>query len=465
MWFRRDLRLHDNPALLAAGARGPVVPLFVLDPALWHPAGPVRQTWLARSLRALDADLRALGAPGLHVRLGNPLVEVPALVAKLARADSTGAAQVHAAADFGPYGRRRDRQLAEVLPNAGAELVFTGSPYAVAPGRVVKPSDGTPYRVYTPFYRAWCSHGWRAPAPGPQGISWAELAPGDGLASVTEPDLDGVRLPAVGEKAALARWEQFVKTALAGYENTRNRPDLAGTSRLSPHLRWGEIHPRTILAGLASHPDEPEFGDHDVFRKEIAWREFYADVLANSPRTARENLDRRYDAMEWDTGADADSVLLAWQQGRTGFPAVDAAMRQLLSEGWMHNRMRMVTASFLIKDLHLSWQLGARWFMARLADGDVASNSHGWQWTAGSGTDASPFFRVFNPIEQGKKFDPSGDYVRRYIPELAHLTGASAHEPWLAPRGYSHEYPQRIIDHATERAEALRRLQAIKAPS
>ena len=230
--------------------------------------------------------------------------------------------------------------------------------------------------------------------------------------------------------------------------------DRDGTSKLSAHLKWGEIHPRTLLATLG------ESKAHDTFRKEIAWREFYADVLHNNPHTDKEYYAPRSAEMRYNK---PDEKFEAWKDGKTGFPFVDAAMRQLLREGWMHNRTRMVVASFLAKDLHLEWQLGADFFENHLVDFDVASNAHGWQWTAGTGTDASPYYRVFNPIEQGKRFDAEGDYIRKYVPELSHLSAADIHEPWLSSSGYINGYPQRIIDHATERLEALARLKEIKA--
>ncbi|MCZ3387015.1 MAG: FAD-binding domain-containing protein, partial [Actinomycetia bacterium] len=262
--------------------------------------------------------------------------------------------------------------------------------------------------------------------------------------------------PPAGEAAALARWRHFHDAALDNYANDRNRPDLDGSSRLSVYLKYGEIHPRTLLAQLGDSKG------HEVYRKELAWREFYADVLHHAPETAREYLRPEFARIEYDTGADAEARLLAWQQGRTGYPIVDAGMRQLLHEGWMHNRVRMIVASFLVKDLHLEWQVGARWFMRHLLDGDIASNSHGWQWTAGCGTDASPYYRIFNPITQGLRFDPDGAYVRRYVPELRHVDGASVHEPWEVLDGYAAAYPQRIVDHATERAESLARYALIK---
>jgi deoxyribodipyrimidine photo-lyase len=223
-------------------------------------------------------------------------------------------------------------------------------------------------------------------------------------------------------------------------------------------LKYGEIHPRSVLA---------ELGDSDeVFRKEICWREFYADVLFNTPQSTHVSLNEKFDVnMPWASGATAEEHVNAWKQGQTGFPFVDAGMRQLRAEGWIHNRVRMVVASFLIKDLHIPWQVGAPWFMKWLRDGDIASNTHGWQWTAGCGTDASPFYRVFNPITQGIKFDPHGEYIRRYLPELAHLPGATAHEPWDAPDGYSHRYPRPVVDHKVERAVALADYAAAKETS
>ena len=446
MWFRRDLRLHDNPALVAAveasraDGDGRVVPLFIVDPALWDRSGPVRRAYLVRSMRALDA---ALGG-NLLIRHGDPRTVLPEAVA------SIGATAVHIAADFGPYGARRDALVADAL---AVPLVPTGSPYAVAPGRVLK-DDGTPFRVFTPFYRAWMKHGWRSPAADiPSDVEWTMPLQCHGFPA--EPDLGSLVLPDAGEEAAWQRWEAFRSDALASYADERNRADLMSTSMLSQALRWGEIHPRSLLAELTD-ADE-------VFRKEICWREFYADVLHHNPASARESLDTRFDeAMRWSTGAAADAAFEAWALGRTGYPFVDAGMRQLRAEGWVHNRVRMVVASFLVKDLHVPWQRGAREFMHWLRDGDLASNSHGWQWTAGCGTDAAPFYRVFNPVLQGLKFDPDGEYVRRYIPELAHLPGKAVHEPWDAPDGYLHGYPERIVDHHAERDAALADFQEIK---
>ena len=448
MWFRRDLRLADNPALLDAcdtGGGGGVLPLFVLDPALWGPAGVSRRWYLSESLRALDASLRQRKA-SLSVVRGDPVRQV-VLAAK-----QVGASRVHVAADYGPYGRRRDDEVEKALADAGVELVRTGSPYAVAPGRV-KNGSGKPYQVYTPFSKGWSEHGWRDPVDAPTGAGWLAL---DATVDIPAPALpDGLELPEAGETAARRRWQSYVDDGLAGYDDARDRPDLDATSRMSVHLKWGEIHPRTMLADLKGRTGKGATS----YRRELAFREFYADVLCQRPETARDYLRTEFAGMDYD---EPDGQLEAWKRGRTGFPIVDAGMRQLRATGWMHNRVRMIVASFLVKDLHLEWQHGARHFLRWLVDGDLASNQHGWQWTAGCGTDAAPYFRVFNPTTQGRKFDPDGIYVTRWVPELAGLDAKHVHEPWTAPGGTPKGYPERIVDHQEERAEALARYERIK---
>ncbi len=440
MWFRRDLRIGDNPALLAAIEAGDeIVPVFILDKKLIEITGSKRLAYLAQSLHSLDESL----GNSLHVMVGDQVEVLNDLMNRY------GATSVHISTEFEPYGAARDVRVEA----AGIPLVRTGSPYAVAPGRVLKPSDATPYKVYTPFYRAWCVHGWRKPAETPKKINAVKPLESDRNFPEWQMPTDA-SVTIAGEKAALTRWKLFQKSGLDSYDEGRNLAGIDGTSKLSAHLKWGEIHPRTLLA---------ELGDskaHDTFRKEIAWREFYADVLFNNPHTDKDYYSAKFAEMRYDK---PDTKFDAWKQGKTGYPFVDAAMRQLIKEGWMHNRTRMVVASFLVKDLHLEWQLGAEFFEHHLVDFDVASNAHGWQWTAGSGTDASPYYRVFNPIEQGKRFDENGDYIRKYVPELAHLSAAEIHEPWLFLDGYSKGYPERIVDHAVERLESLARLQEIKA--
>ena len=450
LWLRRDLRRRDHPALLAAreaAGDGDLVVAFVVDPRLWDGGGAARRAWLAATLEATDEAYDG----ALTLLHGDPRTAVPELAARV------GASSVHVSRETTPAGRRRDEVVAAALGRAGVDWVETGTPYAVGPGLVVNGS-GEPYKVFTPFSKAWRAHGWPDPAPTPRELPLRRARNDADATAAVKAALaasDLPELPPAGEEAALRRWRNFRDTALGDYGDDRNRPDLDGTSRLSPYLKLGVLHPRTLLADLAG---ERGGGAH-TYENELAWREFYADVLWHQPHTAWADLRPEMRAMRYDELGDA---VEAWRAGRTGYPVVDAGMRQLLAQGWMHNRVRMITASFLTKDLHVWWPVGARHFLEHLVDGDIASNNHGWQWVAGTGTDASPYFRVFNPVTQGLRFDPDGAYVRRWVPELAHLAGAAAHEPWDAPDGYAHGYPQRIVDHATERLEALSRLDATK---
>lgn len=456
LWFRRDLRLHDHPALAAAAEAGDdVLALFVVDPALEHLAGTPRGDALRRTVLALDD---ALGGR-LHVVHGAPHEVVPAL------ARERGASRVHVTGDPGPYGSRRDARVADALGDAGAELVATGTGYAVSPGRL-RNAEGEGYKVFSAFRRAWYAHGWPGPADTSADTArWREPGPGDRagldvLAGQQAPA--GMDLPAVGEDAARQRWAEFLNEGLDGYATDRDRPDLDRTSRLGVHLKLGALHPRTLLADLAALGpsdalDERLRDGRDTYASELAWREFYADVLFHRPDTRTDSYDRRWTDFPWDSGPGADEAFEAWQEGRTGYPFVHAGMRQLRHEGWMHNRVRMVAASFLTKDLHVDWRRGARHFLDLLVDGDVASNQHGWQWTAGTGTDAAPYFRVFNPVTQGKRFDPEGDYVRRWVPELADVAGKAVHDPRDDGHG---GYPAPIVDHAEERRESLDRYDA-----
>ncbi|WP_454086279.1 cryptochrome/photolyase family protein [Georgenia sp. Marseille-Q6866] len=444
LWLRRDLRLHDLPALLAAHeAGGEVLPVFVADPALLATAGTVRRAHLAAALGELDESYDG----AVVVRVGRPEEEIPRLVREV------GAGSVHFSRETTPYGRRRDERVERALGEV--PLVATGTPYAVGPG-LVRKADGEPFRVFTPFSRAWREHGWPAPAPLPDGLRWHRGAESSPLPWDAEADVS------CGEASARARWEAFLEEDLEGYGDGRDRPDLDVTSQMSVHLKYGTIHPRTMLADIAAHPAGRTEGAQR-YVTELCWREFYADVLWHRPESAWSDLREDLRGMAYaDPGGEAAGHMRAWQEGRTGFPFVDAGMRQLLAEGWMHNRVRMVVASFLVKDLHVWWGHGARYFLEHLRDGDIASNNHGWQWVAGTGTDATPYFRVFNPVTQGERFDPDGAYVRRYVPELAHVPGAAVHQPWTVPDGLAHGYPERIVDHAAERVEALRRYEEAK---
>lgn len=442
LWFRRDLRLGDHPALAHAAEDGrDVLALFVLDDRLLSTSGSARRDVLFRSLAALDQQLGGR----LMVVHGDPVSSVPAI------AKAIGAESVHVSEDFNPYGRTRDDEVAEKV-----DLIRTGSAYAISPGRIVK-DDGEGLKVFTPFYKRWQDHGWRGPAEtSAKSASWID--PDDvsgGRKRQSIPSEDTHADVSAGEKAALAQWSDFLEDRSADYDDERDRPDFDTTSRMSVHLKYGTIHPRTMLADLAKKRSDGA----EAYRRELCFRDFYADVMFRRPDSARENYDKRFDKIELDTGKHADEMFQAWCDGKTGFPIVDAGMRQLRAENWMHNRVRMIVASFLVKDLHLPWWRGARYFMQHLMDGDLSSNQHGWQWTAGTGTDASPYFRVFNPTTQGEKFDPKGDYVRRWVPELGDVDGKAVHQ---LKNGRPEGYPEPIVDHKQEREESLRRFDAIK---
>jgi deoxyribodipyrimidine photo-lyase len=440
LWLRTDLRLADNEALhAAAGSAQRVLPVFVWDPALLRRPNR-RVERLRASLAALAADLAGTGGT-LTVRRGDPAEVIARLAAE------AGASEVHCTVASRPYGARRDRRVAAALGAEGRALVGTGTGYAVAPGTLRPSGGGDGYRVFSAFERAWLARDVPAPLP-VASPCWHRGLPGE-------------RLPApagtgdAGERAAVRRWQAFRERGLADYARRRDLPAGAGTSRMSVHLKFGEIHPRTLLADLAGTRDASAGAAR--FASELCWREFYADLLRRHPGSAWADARSELAGLGYDSGPHTDRMVDAWRRGRTGYPFVDAGMRELLATGWMHNRARMVTASFLTKDLHVWWPAGARHFHDQLLDADVASNSHGWQWVAGTGIGAAPYFRVFNPVRQGLRFDPDGEYVRHWVPELRHLPGAAAHEPWRHRTGYRAGYPHRIVDHDEERAEALRR--------
>jgi len=443
LWLRRDLRLTDAPALLAAADEADeVLPLFVLDDALRGPSGAPRLAFLYRCLRELEE--RTDGR--LRLITGRPEEVVPQVARELA---ATG---VHISSDHAPYGRERDERVRQALGDV--PLRASGSPYGVTPGSLRK-DDGTPYRVYTPFARAWRARGLHSPAPTVEHPQWTDGGlPSDGVPA--DPDLGTVQLPPAGELAALAAWQDFLGRGASGYAETRNLPGVRGTSVMSAYLKYGCIHPRTMHAALGTDEGALSYGG------ELVWRDFYADVLWHRPGTARADLNPQLAGLEYDEGPEADGRFERWATGTTGYPIVDAGMRELLGEAWMHNRVRMIVGSFLTKDLHLHWRRGARHFMQHLRDGDLASNQHGWQWIAGTGTDASPYFRVFNPVKQGRDHDPDGEYIRRWVPELRDVPGKAVHEPWTLPGGPPNGYPRPLVDHAAERQEALRRYSAVR---
>lgn len=438
-WIRRDMRVADNKALQAAATDGTVVPLFVVDP-VFATAGPARRQFMFNILGELD---RATGG-ALVVRHGDPVAEVVAVAQKV------GATTVHIASDFAPYGQQRDAAVRAALANQGIALVESDSPYVIRPG-TVKKDDGTALKVFTPFYKRWLTHSFDHAPENRVSFEDAQML-NQGLPDVETTDCV---LPGASEDAAWERWQNWSTVGLATYKEERNNPGIDGTSQLSPYLRFGVIHPRQLLAVL------PAAAGSDHFRSEIAWREFYGDVLFHQPHTAWENLQPKMNALPVDSGKDAEAKFAAFCAARTGYPIVDAGIRQMLATGWMHNRVRMIVASFLVKDLHLPWQWGARFFMKHLIDGDLASNNHGWQWTAGTGTDAAPYFRVFNPTGQSEKFDPAGNYLRQWIPEIADLSNKDIHDPsqlgMLAPENY----PAPLVDHAHEREVALSRYKIV----
>ena len=445
-WFTRDLRLNDNPALNQAildSRQGKVFACYCLDRDWFESLSAIRANSLVASLQSLKL---ALGGQ-LNILWADESNKIAVVVANFAKANA--ATKVYASKSFVPAFAAVQASLSSLI-----ELILVGSDYAVDPGTVKKPADGLNYRVYTPFYRAWLQVGW------PQPVHFAGDSSSFAFSNLGEswPELNPTSTVAIkaGEAFAIRTLNRFMRSRADHYDENRNRADIGGTSHLSHALAHGEIHPRTILSKLSDSKA------HEVFRKEIAWREFYADVLHNYPNTETEYYNERFAQMRYDSGPKAEAKLVAWQEGKTGYPMVDAGMRQLNTTGWMHNRVRMIVASFLVKDLHIEWIHGAKYFESKLTDFDPASNAHGWQWTAGCGTDASPYYRIFNPIGQGLKFDPNGDYVRKYVPELAHLGGAAVHEPWLEIDGYQNGYVGQIVDHAAERAESLARLEEIK---
>ena len=452
-WYRRDLRLQDNEALnLAINSANQstdtrVAAVYGFNLHAFQLLEGIRQHSLVEGLRALDISLEGK----LNIFEANSNQELAESLAKAC--EEIGALEVFAMQLFDPEGIRAQEVVGNYLATKGLKLVLRGSAYTVKPGTVVKP-DGTNYRVYTPFYKAWRVIADNPPQPLPKTkVTWSGIT---FRIELPEPSKPSPKKVIAGEAFALRTLDRFMKRALAGYDEDRNRADLSGTSHLSHALSFGEIHPRTILAKIGDTPAE------EVFRKEIAWREFYADVLHHYPHTLTDYYEPRFKKLRYDTGKTAQERFQAWCEGKTGYPMVDAGMRQLITTGWMHNRIRMIVASFLVKDLHLEWTWGAAFFESHLSDYDPASNSHGWQWTAGCGTDASPYYRIFNPILQGLKFDPSGDFVRKYIPELRHLAGSEVHEPWNHPEGYLDGYPKQIVDHNEERNESLARLEELK---
>ena len=451
-WIRRDLRLTDNQALAAAiAAAEQVIPLFIVDPFFENSdyVGDKRRAFLWTGLRQLDVDLRQRGSR-LVVRFGRPQQILTQLIAE------SGAEAIFAEEDFTSYARRRDQQIAQTLP-----LTLTAGVVVHPPGTVLKP-DGDPYIVFTPFKKkAWLERPLPKPSdilPAPNKINTPDDTNSQEIPA--KPELpEGVPFKP-GEAEAQRRLQAFAQDAIDQYAQDRDMVALDGTSQLSPYLRFGMISARqAVVTAVSCHdnaPDKDARKGADTWLSELIWRAFYVHIMYHFPHVLERSFRPEYDEIVW---RNREKEFEAWGNGRTGYPLVDAAMRQLATSGWMHNRARMIVASFLVKDLLIDWRWGEKFFLQHLVDGDPAANNGGWQWTAGTGTDAAPYFRIFNPISQSKKFDPRGEFIRRWVPELANVPNDYIHEPWLMPPlvqksancRIGSEYPAPIVDHAEAR--------------
>ncbi len=469
VWFRQDLRLADNPALDSARDDA-VVPVYLFAPGeegAWAPGGASRW-WLHHSLGSLSRELAALGSRLILRRCDDTLDQLTAL------ARECGARRVVWNRRYEPDLMARDRRIKAALRQAGFEVSSYNAALLHEPHTITTRS-GTPFQVFTPFWRHCLAQpDPPEPRPAPATLAapgcWPESQSLEGLELLPKPDwsagLGAAWTP--GSAGARGNLNGFLHEALSEYGNRRNRPDLGGTSRLSPHVHFGELGPRQVwhAARLCAAEREPRWR-HSQFLTELGWREFAHHLLFHFPDTPLQALRPSYREFPWASDA---SALRRWQRGTTGYPIVDAGMRELWKTGWMHNRVRMIAASFLVKDLLQPWQDGARWFWDTLVDADLASNTLGWQWVAGCGADAAPYFRIFNPSLQGAKFDPEGTYVRRWIPELARLPAEWIHEPWAAPAEVlraadvhlGEPYPKPMVDHAHARAAALAALATIR---
>ncbi len=468
IWFRQDLRLQDNAALASALARGgPVIPVYIHDVAgegRWAPGGAARW-WLHHSLAALDASLRKRNSRLVLAR-GDSATILPDLCR------STGAAAVYWNDRYEPAARNRDQAVAAALAANGLSVHTSDGTLLFEPAAITN-RQGGPFQVYTPFWR----HCLTLPVPAPVRIPAGPFPVPDRWPDTRELAALGLRSPlgwdagfdavwTPGEDGAQARLKSFFARSADTYDEQRNQPGIEGTSRLSPHLHFGEISPRQVWAAAQARAKAsgvfPSSRGIQVFLSEIGWREFAHHLLHHFPHTPEQPLRPVFARFPWaqDPGGKG---LLAWQRGRTGYPIVDAGMRQLWHTGWMHNRVRMITASFLVKHLRLPWAEGAAWFWDTLVDADLANNTLGWQWSAGCGADAAPYFRIFAPVLQGRKFDPDGTYIRRWVPELAQLPDRWIHEPWAATPAVlntagvalGRNYPAPIVDHTRARAQAL----------
>lgn len=452
-WIRRDLRLSDNQALAEALRQaGTVIPVFILDPKLLASdyVGPARLAFLFDGLRTLDSKLREQGSR-LILREGDPLEVLTTLCLE------SQAEGIFAEEDYSPYARQRDQKIALTLP------LHLLPGITVFPAQMLTKANGEPYTVFTPFSRMWRSlPASGRPLPAPERLPVVPELPSLEIPGTPNQPLD--HSFKAGEEQAQKRLNDFIDNGIFEYAMLRNRMDLEGTSQLSPYLRLGMLSARQAFWAARQASDSAKTSKEregvETWLTELIWREFYTSILYYFPFVRGTAFKADLRSIHWRDDPDG---LAAWQTGKTGYPVVDAALRQLNTSGWMHNRARMITASFLTKDLLIDWREGERYFMHRLLDGDPASNNGGWQWTAGTGTDAAPYFRVFNPILQGQKFDPLGNYVRRWVPELEKVPANYIHSPWIMPIEtqkqvgclVGRDYPTPIVDHAMARKRVL----------
>lgn len=461
VWFRRDLRLADHPALCeAARQHRHIVPVYIHAPhedGNWSP-GEASRWWLHQSLSQLDNDLRERHSR-LILRSGDTLETLQGLIR------DTGATAVYWSRHYEPHTLPRDKHLKTALREAGCQAQSFNAALLQEPW-AINTQSGDPYRVFTPFWRRLSSLEVTPPLPIPETLpgpdTWPDSLPLDALELM--PRIPWYQAMAdfwtPGEAGAQQRLTAFCQEGLADYSEGRNQVDRDGSSRLSPHLHHGEISPRQVWAAVSQRVGSEPLQDTaaEAFLRELGWREFAHHVLFYFPHTVEQPMQSRFDNYPWTQNP--ATWLDAWQRGRTGIPLVDAGMRQLWELGWMHNRVRMVVASFLTKNLGIHWLEGDRWFWDTLVDANLASNTMGWQWTAGCGTDAAPYFRVFNPVSQAQKFDPKGEYIARYVPELAHLPVAQRQQPWSYQGRL--DYPKPLVDLKQSRARALEGYQQIK---
>jgi len=453
-WFRRDFRITDNTALSAAAAAGKeVITVYVASDwkGLHHWTGPARQEFLCGSLASLAKNLEAIGGR-LIIRRGDAVVELEKLAAE------TGASAIFANRDPDPFGRAVEARLETMCGSKGIDLSLHKDACIHERDEALT-GQGTVFRVFTPYSKVW--FGLPKPSPGP---ALKKLSSPGGIPSLPLPQLSdwglasSATIPEPGERAARERLKAFVAGPISGYGEQRDIMGVAGTSQLSQDLRFGLISPRQIYAA-AKHAEVslPPEGRKSVMKylAEIVWREFYMQLLWHYPELLEQEFNATWRGMEWPGLPGVPDAFERWCAGMTGFPIVDAAMRQLASTGWMHNRARMITAMFLTKDLHLDWRLGEAFFMRSLVDGEIASNNGGWQWSAGTGADAAPYFRIQNPWSQTKRYDPEGRYIRRWIPELRNVSNASLLEPPADGRPIAPGYPAPMLDHSAERDRTM----------